>query len=135
MQSVTEKYINLWDLLLDNSWASDDFNEPKFLLDGQLVLPGAARKPCKEIRDILSWVKTFTVYSSVILRSYFPHRCRKLASYKLLILRTYRQFLGSAWCDYHKSFRQHAAASKLTDWSGIEVRLLNFYTAGSGFQS
>ncbi len=44
----------------------------------------------------------------------------------------YRQFSGSAWCEYDKAFRQHAAASKLTDWSGINVQLFNFHTAGSG---
>ena len=128
---VTGKYVNLGDLLPDSSWAADDLNEPQLLLDGRLVLTGANRKPRKEIRDILSWVEAFTVYS-VILGSYFSHRWRDLASYKLLILRTYRQFSGSAWCEYDKAFRQHAAASKLTDWSGINVQLFNFHTAGSG---
>ena len=131
---VTGKYINLGDLLPDNSWATDDFNEPQLLLDGRLVLTGSARKPRKEIHDILSWVEAFTVYS-VILTSHFSHRWRDLASYKLLILRTYRQFSGSAWCEYDKAFRQHAAASKLSDWSGINVQLFNFHTAGSGLRS
>ena len=131
---VTGKYINLGDLLPDNSRATDDFNEPQLLLDGRLVLTGAARKPRKEIHDILSWVEAFTVYS-VILASHFPHRWRDLASYKLLILRTYRQFSGSAWCEYDKAFRQHAAASKLSDWSGINVQLFNFHTAGAGLRS
>ena len=84
---VTGKYVNLGDLLPDSSWAADDLNEPQLLLDGRLVLTGANRKPRKEIRDILSWVEAFTVYS-VILGSYFSHRWRDLASYKLLILRT-----------------------------------------------
>ena len=101
--------------------------------DGRLVLTGAARKPRKEIHDILSWVVAFTVYS-VILTSHFFHRWRDLASYKLLILRTDRQFSGSAWCEY-KAFRQHAAASKLSDWSSINVQLFNFHTAGSGLRS
>ena len=54
---VTGKYINLSDLLPDNSRATDDFNEPQLLLDGRLGLTGAARKPRKEIRDILSWLR------------------------------------------------------------------------------
>ena len=110
------------------------FNEPQLLLDGRLVLTGAARKPRKEIHDILSWVEAFTVYS-VILTSHFFHRWRDLASYKLLILRTERQFSGSAWCEYDKAFRQHAAASKLSDWSSINVQLFNFHTAGSGLRT
>ena len=72
---------------------------------------------------------------SVILTSHFPHRWHDLASLKLLILRTYRQFSGSAWCEYDKAFRQHAAASKLSDWSGINVQLFNFHTAGAGLRS
>ena len=131
---VSGKYINLGDLLPDSSLTTDEFSEPQLLLDGRLVLTGATRKPRKVIRDILSWVEAFTVFS-VILGSYFPHRWRDLASYKLLILRTYRQFSGSAWCEYDKAFRQHAAASKLTDWSGINVQLFNFHTAGSGPRS
>ena len=130
---VTGKFINLGDLLPDNALALDEVTEPQLLLDGRLVLTGAARKPRKEIRDILSWVEAFTVFS-VILGSHSPHRWRDLASYKLLILRTYRQFSGSAWCDYDKAFRQHAAAVKLTDWSELNVQLFNFHTAGSGLR-
>ena len=59
--------------IADNSWATDHFNEPQLFLDRRLVLTGAARKPRKEIRDILSWVDAFTVYS-VTLASYFPQR-------------------------------------------------------------
>ena len=124
---VTGKYINLGDLLPDNSWATDDFNEPQLLLDGRLVVTVAARKPRNEIHDILSWVEAFTVYS-VILTSHFSHRCA-------IWPRTYRQFSGSAWCEYDKAFRQHAAASKLSDWSSINVQLFNFHTAGSGLRS
>ena len=72
---VTGKFINLGDLLPDNALALDEVTEPQLLLDGRLVLTGAARKPRKEIRDILSWVEAFTVFS-VILGSHSPHRSR-----------------------------------------------------------
>ena len=42
-------------------WLLDDFSEPQLLLDGRQVLTGSARKPRKEITDILSWVEAFTV--------------------------------------------------------------------------
>jgi hypothetical protein len=57
-----------------------------------------------------------------------------LSSYKLLILRTYRQFAGYAWCDYDKAFRQHAAATRLLDWSELNVQLFNLHTAGSAYR-
>ena len=121
---VSGKYINLGDLLPENALVVDDFSEPQLLLDGRLVLTGSARKPRKEITDILSWVEAFTVFS-VIVCSYFPNRWRDLSSYKLLILRTYRQFAGYAWCDYDKAFRQHAAATRLLDWLELNVQLFH----------
>jgi hypothetical protein len=81
----------------------------------------------------LSWVEAFTVFS-VIVCSYFPNRWRDLSSYKLLILRTYRQFADYALCDYDKAFRQHAAATRLLDLSELNVQLFNFHTAGSAYR-
>ena len=87
---VSGKYINLGDLLPENALVVDDFSEPQLLLDGRLVLTGSARKPRKEITDILSWVEAFTVFS-VIVCSYFPNRWRDLSSYKLLIVITIKR--------------------------------------------
>ena len=33
-----------------------------------------------------------------------------------------------------KAFRQHAAATRLLDWSELNVRLFNFHTAGSAYR-
>ena len=51
--------------------------------------------------------------------------------YQLLILRTYRHFSGRVWLAYDQAFREHATASRLTDWSSMNVQLLNFHSAGS----
>ena len=120
------KYINLADLLPENSYAVDESNEPHLLLDGRLVLTGMIKKPRKEIVDIVSWVEAFSIYTLIVCTS-IPRRWRDLTTYKLLILRTYRQFQSTAWLTYDKAFRQHAAALNLTDWSELNV----FYTAGS----
>ena len=128
---VAGKYINLADLLpAENSYAFDESNEPQLLLDGRLVLTGTVKKPRKEITDIVSWVEAFAIYSLIVCTS-SPHRWRDLATYKLLILRTYRQFQGYAWLAYDKAFRQHAAATNLGDWSELNIQLFNFHTAGS----
>lgn len=51
------------------------------------------------------------------MTTYFPNRWQDLIAYKLLIIRTYRQFSGKAWLNYDKAFREHAAVAKVTDWS------------------
>ena len=57
-----------------------------------------------QITDLVSWIEAFSIYT-LILTSYFPHRWRDLTVYKLLIIRTYRQFVGRAWMNYDKAFR------------------------------
>ena len=83
-----------------------------------------------DIDDITSWSEAFSIYS-LILASHYPSRWRDLTSYKLLILRTYRQFQGNAWLTYDRAFREHAAAARLTDCSSINVQLFNFHAAAS----
>ena len=82
----------------------------------------------------MTWSEAFTIFM-LILTSYFPHRWKDLTSYKLLILRTYRQFSGRVWLAYDQAFRQHAAATKLVDWSTMNVQLHNFHTAGASVHS
>ena len=73
----------------------------------------------------------FHLIYSLILTSYFPHRWKDLCQYKLLILRTHRQFSGRVWLAYDPAFREYAAASNLVDWSSIDVQLYNFHPAGA----
>ena len=54
-----------------------------------------------------------------------------LTQYKLLILCTYRHFLGTVWLAYDQAFREHTAATHLSDWSSMNAQLFNFHTAGS----
>ena len=60
-----------------------------------------------------------------------PKRWKDLMQYQLLILRTYRDFSSSVWLVYDQAFSEHAAASRLTDWSSTNVQLFNFHSAGS----
>ena len=75
------------------------------------------------------WRGAFSIFYP-ILCSHFPHHWRDLPSYKLLILRTYRQFGGSCRLNYDLAFREQALAVKLTDWSTMNVQLFNYHTAG-----
>ena len=52
-------------------------------------------------------------------------------SYKLLILRTHWQYTGRVWLAYDKAFREHAVATKLVDWSSLNVQLYSLSTAGA----
>ena len=78
----------------------------------------------------MTWSEAFTIFT-LILTFYFPPRWKDLTSYKLFILRTYRQFSGRVWLAYDQAFRQHAAVTKLIDWSTMNVQLYNFHPAGT----
>ena len=130
-QITSAKFIDLAELLSDN--LRDNEAEPQLLLDGRLVLTATSKRPKRSIDDIMSWSEVFSIYS-LILASHYPSRWRDLTLYKLLILRTYHQFQGNAWLTYDRAFREHAAAARLTDWSGINVQLFNFHAVGSSVQ-
>jgi len=100
------------------------------LFDGRLIVAAPVKKTKRQIADIISWSEAFSIYA-LILCTYFPHRWIDLCKYKLLILRTYRQFGGLGWLSYDKEFREQAAAERLTDWSAMNVQVYNFNTAGA----
>ena len=127
-QITAGKFVNLEDLLAENITPNE--SEPQLWFDGRLVLSHTPKKPKRQISDITLWMEAFSIFY-LILCSYFPHRWRDLTSYKLLILRTYRQFSGFCWLNYDRAFREHAAAVKLTDWSAMDVQLFKYHTAGA----
>lgn len=127
-QIVAGKFVHLEDLLPENISAQEP--EPQIHFDGRLILSNAPKKNKKQILDITSWVEAFTIYSMIVSK-YFPNRLDDLLKYKLLILRTYRQFSGSAWLNYDREFRETAAAERCTSWSTMNVQLYNFHTAGA----
>ena len=129
-QILAGKYIDLNDLLPANLLPISADSEPQLMLDGRLVLTSQPKKPKRRLEDIVSWIEAFSVYT-MVLTAYYPHRWRDLLSYKLLIIRTYRNFTGKAWLNYDQAFREHAAAMNITDWSQINVQLYHYQTAGS----
>ena len=131
-QIVAGKYIDLSDLLAVNLVQKEP--EPQLLLDGRLVLTSQPKKQRRRIEDIASWMEAFAIFSLILVSS-FPNRWKDLTQYKLLILRTYRHFSGRVWLAYDQAFREHAAATRLTDWSAMNVQLFNFHAAGSSVRS
>ena len=123
-QIVSGKYVDLCDLLSSNLACVEP--EQQVLVGGRMVLSAC---PKKTIEDIVSWIEAFTIYSFV-LTSHFPYRWRDLAQYKLRILSIYQQYCSKVWLAYDRSFREHAAATNLSDWSQIIVQLLNFHASG-----
>ena len=108
--------------------------EPQLYFEGRLVLTSTPKKPKRRIEDITSWLEAFSIYC-LILASHFPHRWKDLMNCQLLILRTHRQFTGRVWFAYDRAFREHAAATNLTDWSSINVQLFNFHAAGAAVRA
>ena len=131
-QIVAGKYVDLSELLAVNLVQKDP--EPQLLLDGRLVLTSQPKKQRRRIEDIASWMEAFAIFSLILVSS-FPHRWKDLMQYQLLILRTYRHFSGRVWLAYDQAFREHAAATRLTDWSAMNVQLFNFHAAGSSVRS
>ena len=127
-QITSGKFIDLAELLSEN--LRDNEAEPQLLLDGRLVLTATSKQLKRSIDDIRSWSEVFSIYS-LILASHYPSRWCDLTLYKLLILHTYHQFQGNAWLTYDRTFREHAATARLTDWSGINLQLFNFHAVGS----
>ena len=126
-QIVAGKYVDLGDLLSVNIVQTEP--ESQAFLDGRLVFLPSAKKQHQHIKDIVTWSEAFTIFT-LILTSHFPHRWKDLTSYKLLILRTYCQFSSRVWLAYDQAFHQHAAATKLVDWSTMNIQLYNFHAAG-----
>ena len=126
------KFVDLSELLAANLVSSE--NEPQLMLDGRLVLSASPRKSRRRIDDVTTWTEAFTVFS-LVLTSFFPHRWKDLTLYKLLILRISRQFSGRVWLAYDKAFREHAAATRLADWSAMNAQLFTFHAGGASSRS
>ena len=106
-------FIVLADLLAENLKAQE--TGPQTYLDGKLLV-SSTKKRVQEITDIVTWVEAFTVYSWIHC-SVHPSRWQDTTQYKLLILKTARQFSEKASLRYDIAFRKDAAASGLVDWS------------------
>ena len=130
-QMLAGKFIDLGDLLSANITEKEP--ESQVYFGGQLVVTPSAKKHRRKIDDIVSWSEAFSIFT-LILTSYFPHRWKDLTCYKLLILQTHRHFSGRVWRAYDLAFRQHAAATKLVDWSSMNSELFNFHAAGASLR-
>ena len=130
-QILAGKFIDLGDLLSANITEKEP--ESQVYFGGQLVVTPSAKKHRRKIDDIVSWSEAFSIFT-LILTSYFPHRWKDLTCYKLLILQTHRHFSGRVWRAYDLAFRQHAAATKLVDWSSMNSELFNFHAAGASLR-
>ena len=102
----TGQFINLASLLAENLKAQE--TEP------QIYLVTSSKKWIQEIIDIVTWVEAFTVYSWILCSAH-PSRWQDMTQYKLLILKTSRQFPGKAWLHYDIVFCKDAVASGLVD--------------------
>lgn len=107
----TGQFINLADLLAENLEAQE--TEPQTYLDGKLLVT-SSKKRIQEITNVVTWFESFTVYSWIFCSAH-PSRWQDMTQYKLLILKTPRQFPGKAWLHYDTAFRKDAAASGLVD--------------------
>ena len=127
-QIIAGKFTELADLVSTNTNSIDE--EPRLFLDGRMVITSSTRRQRPKLDDIVLWLEAFSIYV-MVLTAHEINRWKDLCQYKLLIIRTQRQFSGKAWYFYDRAFREYAAACQLQDWSEINSQLFSFHTAGA----
>ena len=87
---------------------------------------------------MVTWSEAFTIFT-LILTSYFPHRWKDLTSYIIashpMHVPPVQWSCSNGWHNYDQAFCQHAAATKLLDWSTMNIQLYNFHAAGASVHS
>jgi len=124
VQMVSGKYVDLSELFSVNLYQRDP--EPQLLLYGRLMLTSQPKKQCRRIDKIATRCQGFAIYSTVLVL-HFPHCWNNLTQNKLLILRTYSHHSSRVWLAYDQPFHKHVTATRLTDWSAMNVQLFNFH--------
>ena len=120
----TSLFLDVADPIAKNLEAQE--TEPQTISMVNFLLQCTSSKTrIQENTDIVTWVEAFTVFSWILCTAH-PSRWQDMTQYKLLILKTSRQFPGKAWLHYDIAFRKDAAASGLVDWSRTNLALYNF---------
>ena len=109
------QFVDLADLLAENLKAQE--REPQTYLDGKLLV-SSTKKRVQEIANTVTWVDAFTVYCCT-----HSSRWQDMTQYKLLILKTSRQFPGKAWLHYDVAFRKDTAAAGLYNFHTLSSPL------------
>ena len=124
---VSHEFVEMSELMPENL-DEPQAETPVFTFVGSMVVlkPNLAKKSA--VIDILTWVECFNSYIAV-LTTFYPPRSRDLLAYMALIVRTAKQFGGTAWLDYDRAFRREAATGNLRDWSVMRPDLYNYHTA------
>ena len=81
-----------------------------------------AKRPRKEVPDLLSWVQCFGTFMAVVA-SQQPDKLRQLLAYQTVIVREARRCGGRGWPAYDTMFHQQAAGDDTADWSKINSSL------------
>ena len=112
------EFVDMAELLCDNLEA---------LRRGTLTGPSAtdappAKRPRREVPDLLSWVQCFDTFMAVVA-SKKPEKLRQLLAYQILMVREARRCGGRGWLAYDTMFRQQVAGDDTADWSKLNSSL------------
>ena len=80
-----------------------------------------AHHPQREVPDVLSWLRCFSIYAAVIC-SKWPEKKMQLFAYQEMILREARRG-GKGWLMYDSAFRQQITSLDTFDFSTINQSL------------
>ena len=78
-----------------------------------------------EVSNIIDWVQCFGIYITIISCT-APNRIADLIGYQSLTIQASQDYQKGCWVVYDQRFRLKASASKLKEWSIIDVTIWNF---------
>jgi len=85
--------------------------KPQLLFDGHLIFTSAPKKAKKLIKDIVSWMEAFTIFSLVFGNS-FSASLERLVP----VSASDPTLLSAIWLAYDRALQEHKAATNLVDW-------------------
>ena len=105
------QFVNMANLLAKNLQVQE--MEPQPYLNCKHLV-SSSKKRVQDITDIVTWIEAFSVYMWIFCCAH-PSRWQHMTQYKLLILKTLRQFPGKAWLCYDTAFQKDATTTSLAD--------------------
>ena len=123
------EYVEFAELLPD-SLRDNEVPQELLLESRQVVIP--KRPPCREVKDIMSWLGCWIAYCQVVL-AFIPSRAVELLKYLDLIVRTHSSFpAADVWLRYDRGFRRKAACSPVPlDWGATDLEVFHQSYASS----
>ena len=109
------EYVDMAELLSDNL----EMERRRALSEGG---EGGPRVGRREVPDLLSWLKCFSLYAAIVASRY-PEKTRDLWAYQALMIEEERRCGGKGWRLYDAGFRQQIKSLESADFGRLNQSL------------